>query len=575
MQGLPAVWGGGQVFAFSGLDGWTSAASPMVGHTLADRIGLRLFFDPPVEIWCQAILGEDAARRYPRYEPVFTCVAGDVIAVEVRDPEGRRGRIAWVPLEQDIIAGEAFGGLMPFWSVGGPTPGSPLPPGRHRHRAPQGVVAVVVREDGERRRFAVCHDTMDESMAYIRAEKALQADLGRIVDERVERLASLAVPAALPAELSAMYRKAVWVLRTSLCSAEGRIRRTWAAPNRWPYRWMWTADAAFAAVAMRKVFPEAARASLQSALESQDEDGRTPLYLRPDGGCPEIGHAPCLAWAAGLLCGPENADFAAEVYPRLRKYLLCSTAARSFNRTGLYRWLHGDEVMDNSPRFDAGAEFGAVDLAGLLCIEFEHAAVLAGQAGEAKDAADWLGRRRRLAREVERRLWDESGGCYGDLRADGSLDARPTCAAFAPLAAGICSRSRATRLVRLLKDPRRFGLALPVPSVAADHPAFCTDMWRGPAWPHVNWWIARGLDRYGRRREAEVLRRTTVEAAARGDERTGCLYEFYDSRDRLAPAGLDRKCRLCYAAGCTNITDHARTAAALVLMCDELYGGLP
>ncbi len=572
MQSLPAVWGGDQVFGFSGLDGWTSAASPMVGHTLADRIGLRLYFDPPVEVWCQAILGQDEGRRYPRYEPTFECVAGDVIAVEVRDPEGRRGRVAWAPLEQDIIAGEAFGGLMPFWSVGGPTPGCPLPPGRHRHRTPQGVVAVVVRNEGDRTRFAVCHDTMDESMAYTRAEKALQADLDRIVDERIGRVASLKPPPALPVELSALYRKAVWVLRTNLCSAEGRIRRTWAAPNRWPYRWMWTADAAFAAVAMREHFPEAARASLLAALESQDEEGRTPLYLRPDGGCPDIGHMPCLAWAAHALCVPESGDFAAEVYPRVRKYLSHVASRPTFGETGLYRWLHGDEVMDNSPRFDGGADFGAVDLAGLMCMEFEHAAALAGRLGEAKDAADWQRRRRALAQEVERRLWDEAGGFYGDLRADGSLDAWPTCAAFAPLAAGICSRSRAARLVRLLKDPGAFGLPLPVPSVAADHPAFCTDMWRGPTWPHVNWWIARGLDRYGRRREAAALRQATVAAAARWYERTGCLYEFYDSRDRLAPAGLDRKCRLCYAAGCSNITDHARTAAALLMMCDELYG---
>ncbi|MBU0607688.1 MAG: hypothetical protein KKI08_07355, partial [Armatimonadetes bacterium] len=48
MDAMPNIWGGGQLFAFSGLEGETSWEHPLVGSLLPDRVGLDFHQSPPV-----------------------------------------------------------------------------------------------------------------------------------------------------------------------------------------------------------------------------------------------------------------------------------------------------------------------------------------------------------------------------------------------------------------------------------------------------------------------------------------------------------------------------------------------
>lgn len=567
---VPDRWGSGQLFAFSGMDGPTRAASPMVAHTLGERIGLRLHFDPPIDLWCQATR-HDPLRKYPRLQPYFDVVAGDAIRLHVRLPYGERAEIAFAPISQDAIAGVTHTTL-PLRCSAGTAPGSPLPAGEHAFESTQGVLAVVVQEAGTFVRFAAAHHDRDRAAAVALAQRALSADVSAIVAGRRHGLESISLPSRLPAELARTYRKAVSNLRVNTCTPEGQILHRWTTPDRWPHRWMWLHDSAYHAAGHVCHFPDLAKDMLAAVFDTQDDDGRIALLMRPDGNFPEISQSPILAWATKIVFDATgDRDFLAALYPKLRAYLEYFDRTRAFGQTGLHRWLHSDESMDNNPRFDLGAEFGAVDLSATLANEYETMGALADAQGLAGDADAWRAAHARIAQAINTLLWDEAGGQYGDLTPDGRVIAHSTCVTFLPLLAGIVPPDRARRLHAMLTDPARFWLPVPVPTVAASEPVFYPDMWRGPTWLNMNHLIALGLDRAGFAAEATELRLRTVRTVQRWYEHTGCIYEFYDAYDRIPPYAMDRKSRLCYGQGFANISDYHWSSALFIAMCRQLF----
>ena len=592
MVTVPNTWGPGQLFAFSGMDGPTRAASPMVAHTLGERIGLRVFFEPAIEIWCQAIRGEDPGRRYPRCMPAFEIVTGDAIRAEVTFTDGRRSRIALAPLSQDVFAGYTNAHLAPRWSVG-PSAGQPLESGAYVHRRGDDFAALVVREQGERVWFALAHDGTSAQAAIDKAAGAIGADLDAVIDRRKKWYESIEVPTALPVELAPTYRKAVAIMRVNTYRPEGQIRHRWTTPDRWPHRWMWLHDSAYHAVGHVYHFPDLAKDMLAAVFDTQEEDGRIALLMRPDGNFPGISQSPILAWAvesaarvdrapqasclhvsgpSGGTCAQYDREFLSAVYPKIRAYLEYFRLTRAFHDTGLYRWLHSDESMDNNPRFDHGSDFGAIDLSSTLCREFEAAAAMADALGLADDAAMWCEARQRTADAINARLWDDASGQYGDLMPDGRLVTLSACVTFLPLFAGIVPPDRAAKLRSLLTDPRKFWRTVPVATVAADEPTFYPDMWRGPTWLNMNHLISLGLEQCGFPSEADEIRRRSIDIVHKWCRHTGCIYEFYDCDDRIPPFAIDRKSRIAYGGGFTNVSDYHWSAALFVAMCRKLYG---
>lgn len=569
---VPNIWGPGQLFAYSGMDGPTRAASPMVAHTLGDRIGLKVYFAPPIELWCQGVRGRDANRRYPRCQPRFEIVTGDAIRLSVRFSDGRAGKIAFAPVDQDTIAGYTVDALPPRWSVGKQAR-RPLPPGQYVHRSREGVAVLAVRADGARFRFALAHDEADEVAAMAKADKGLDADVDRLIDTRKAWCEAIELPANLPSKLAATYRKAVCIMRVNTCTPEGQIRHRWTTPDRWPHRWMWLHDSAYHTAGHIHHFPDLARDMLLAIFDTQDEDGRISLVMRPDGNYPKLSQSPLLAWATRLVFErTRDRDFLAEIYPKLKAYVHYFQQTRAFKDTGLHRWLHSDESMDNSPRFDRGSDFAAIDLSCTLCREFEDMAAMAQALGKEGDANAWREAYARTADAINRLLWDESAGQYGDLLPDGSLVTHSTCVTFLPLFAGIVPADRAERLRSLLNDPTKFNRPLPVPTVAADQATFHPDMWRGPTWLNMNHLIAIGLERAGFTAEADHVRRHSIEIVHKWCRHTGCIYEFFDCEDQTPPFAMDRKSRLCYGAGATPVSDFHWSAALFVAMCRQLYG---
>src|SRR5215213_11040041 len=162
----------------------------------------------------------------------------------------------------------------------------------------------------------------------------------------------------------------------------------------------------------------------------------------------------------------------------------------------------------------------------LLCQADKDLAQIARVLGE--DASPLEGRAQKTARAINEKLWDEQHGIYLDFDlASGRLLEVYVTPNFVPLYAGIPDEERARRMVESLQNS---GLGLsdesltPVPSYDRYGFAFLpTQYWRGPVWVNINWFLMRGLERYGYEEQAERLRETIISLC-----RDQGFYEYYD-----------------------------------------------
>jgi len=137
-------------------------------------------------------------------------------------------------------------------------------------------------------------------------------------------------------------------------------------------------------------------------------------------------------------------------------------------------------------------------------------------------------RAERTASAMNGKLWDEQHGIYLDFDlASGQPLQVYVAANFVPLYAGIPDEGQARRMVDSLENTG-FGLSeeslTPVPSYDRYGFAFFpTRYWRGPVWANINWFLTRGLERYGYEGQAKQLRETIVSLC-----RSQGFYEYYD-----------------------------------------------
>jgi neutral trehalase len=237
--------------------------------------------------------------------------------------------------------------------------------------------------------------------------------------------------------------------------------------------------------------------------------------------------------------------------------------------------VRGDESgMDNSPRFDGGVDFAAVDFNAFAAAEAGYLAEIAQALDRSDDASRWREERARLAAAIETRLWCEEDGFYYDRAASGEFARVKTVAGFTPLFAGVASEERAKRLVERLTDPAQFWPPFPVPSTALDEPTFTDDMWRGPTWMNYNFLIIHGLRAYGYTDLAAELAERCLDQVATWYAREGTIFEYYDPMGRTSPRRLHRKGRVPThrSGGIPVITDYNWSAAIFAALATERYG---
>ena len=178
-------------------------------------------------------------------------------------------------------------------------------------------------------------------------------------------------------------------------------------------------------------------------------------------------------------------------------------------------------IRDDCPFLVQDALFNA-----LLCQADRDLAGIARVLGE--DPAPFEKRAERVATAMNEKLWDEEHATYLDFDLVAGRKIQVYVAPnFVPLYAGVPDKERAGRMVDALEGAG-FGLAdesvTPVPSY--DRYGYGFDpvrYWRGPVWININWFLMRGLERYGHDKPAGRLRDTIV-----GLCRDEGFYEYFD-----------------------------------------------
>lgn len=493
-------WHGGQLLAFSALDGVTD---------YQDGLTARTAFGAP----CLEVLLPMRCRiRFPKAAADGNVVTGDCFHLETEPA------VTGVFLDAHHLL------------IEGPCAVSDVD------------LALAVAANGTR--------TLIGSARHYDPAK-IAADLPAVLEDRGRWLRSLRFP-SLPTSLAKRtLTKACSIMKTQVYSPEGRIRHRWTTPDRWPHRQMWLWDSAFHAIGWRHIAPRLAQDAILAVFDMQATNGFVPHMMNPNGAS-QITQPPVLALGAKLVhdVTGDNAWLKA-LYPCLRAYLAWDLKNRDLDGCGLCEWQmdadphcrSGESGMDNSPRFDSATRMAAVDFNSYLSLECEILAKFARDLGFADDAALWRDQHLEINRRIATRLWSEDLGFFVDYDTERQTPSSVLASSgFLPLICGAASRAHAARLAECLSDPTMFGTALSVPSIAArDKGRYAKDMWRGPVWINLNWLIARGFERYGFIKLAEQLRSRTMEAIEDAFAKHGTLFEFYDDRQEIAPPRLLRK----------------------------------
>jgi len=552
MDATPDIWGGGQLFAFSGLEGETSWEHPLVGSLLPDRVGLDFHQSPPVVLEIAPDVPGEIAPEFVLNDAFSLQVGAVPVLVACADRFtiiGRMGDGLSVRLRDAADEIETKGGHF-----------------------------ALMRDGGQ---WALAFDPASAAGARDRAAAALALDVEAVAAERRAFIESVDASGLVPPADARTYRKAASVLKVNVMSPEGSIGRRWTTPDRWPHRHMWLWDSAFHSLGWLHLDTQMAEDTLEAMVEAAYPDGMIPLCSAPTPHPYNTSQPPLLAWAVWEVHqATGDVDFPVRLYEGLAGYIRWFQQHRDRNGNGLYEWWKdeentlchcGESGLDNSPRFDERGIDDHVDLNCMMVREMEVLARIAAMAGRGNEAEQWQEQAATLAGLINERMWDEGTGFYYDLRADGALLPLKTVVGFLPLWAGVASEEHAARLREHLLDPREFACPFPVPTVALDEQSFSDDMWRGPTWINTNFLIIQGLRRYGFAAEADDLRARTLGEIQRWYEATGAIYEYYDNFAQTEPGLLHRKGGVGSAGGygVGTIRDYGWSAALYVALARE------
>ncbi len=535
---LPNVFGEGILFAASGFDAPAKWSQPFVAVSIAGP-GLHFHLDKDTKLIVRMTRQEAEALKW-------RLAVNDVLAAEHEgDPLGL------------VIA---FSG--PNLVVGR------VPPGARIAQEGGGYTCALLREaQGDRTQFAFAYEPLGGRAAADAASVGLSASLKTIVENRIAEVRRFPVPPKTMPRVARALLKAYTVMQANTYAAEEPLRTRWTTPSRWPHRDMFLRGSALHSVGLVHLDPAVAKEALLSVFPFQTSEGMIPHRIGLESTSDHT-HPPLVAWAASHV-HPHNPgrdrEFVTQSFKAADKHVTWILKNRRLGSEWLFAWQSGEEAgADNSPRFDEGADFAAVDFACYLANECRMLQRMAQQLGYRETARKWDRTAEAIESATRDHLWDEDRGFFFDRKGPGGewVDVW-THAGFLPLWAGIATRTQAAQIVRHLRNQDKFWTAMPVPSVAHDDPTFKKDMWRGPTWVDVNYLIIQGLRRYGYKKDAEDLRQRTLYGVIQWYERTGALWEFYDSDGRVPPAGLDRKGRLATGSGLPVVSDYHPTAAAL------------
>ena len=522
---IPNKWGQGQLFAFSALDGDSFFTDDFTGTLSGDKIGVIFHTKKR-----RTIFFSDMKDLSPK----FRCVASDIILIDTS-----AGECGMIFAERHLVAGKTASECGAFVSVDG----------EHEitrkgdieiHNTFDGEYTAIIRKNN---RFAFAFGKSEKCVIEL-CEKTLSYD----IDESEKQ--KLSIYENKDIKYPALFSKCISTMKTQLYSPEGKIRRIWSTPDRLPHRNMWLWDSVFHAAGHRHLDTKVAENLILALFDVQTNNGFIPHMANPDE-ISGITQPPVIAWGAYLIYEKSgNKEFLKTVLKNNKAFLLWCNKNRRKSEKELYSWHTNPELnnrcdesgMDNSPRFDTESDLFAIDFSCYMANEARFMKKIADELGDEENSDFFDNWHKKIKSDINSILWCEEDGFYYDYDINNKcLRKVQSVSAFLPVFSGVCEEKQCSELVEHLENPDEFGTEFPVPSISKKDEHFGTDMWRGPVWINYNYMILKGLEEYGYTHQANRIKEKTLSVINEWYERTGTIYEFYDSENRIPPSCFNRK----------------------------------
>jgi glycogen debranching enzyme len=210
---------------------------------------------------------------------------------------------------------------------------------------------------------------------------------------------------------------------------------------------------------------------------------------------------------------------------------------RVWNNTGLVEWIHSlydryvaEGLRGNDHAMIAADLFSDEDV--LVNTIYAEGLETLARLCKGSEAMDFASEAEAVRLALVSKCWDAERGLFWDLAGleERSLQVN-TISCLIPIILPDLDRRIVDRLVNdHLLNEREYWLPFPVPSVAADEPAFDPEephgfIWRGPTWVNTNWFVARGLRIHGYPDIADTIVSKTVELVRQSGFRE-CYHPF-------------------------------------------------
>ncbi len=530
---LHNIWGYGQLFGYSAIDGPNRYYNDFIGTLTRDKIGVRF----ELENWVKV--------KFPvRGEIQFTAITGDMIDATVNGAPffmtflDNDTLVGYSPVLPRLI-GEKKLVYKKSWNVDVWISG-------------KDAFGVMIKETVKGYQFCI-HHSFSFAEARSGANRYIEADVDALKKQRYAYYENM--PACRDEKYTGMYYKALSVNKVNVRSAEGQIPCTWTTPDRVPHRHMWLWDSVFHALAMVNYNPEIAKSAIDAVLSQMREDGFMPHMMNPTDSS-DVTQPQVLAWGVWELYKKTgDKEYLKKHADKLEKYLAWDNANRDNNGNGLLEWLTepgeilckcGESGQDDSPRFDGDEELDAIDFSVFASQDARYLSKIFREIGDFVRAEKWEKISKDFAEKINEILWCEEDGVYYDRGVEGTFSKILTPTSFFPMMAGIASKEQAEKLVEKLTDRKLLWRPAPVPTVAKNHPTYAPSMWRGGVWLNLNYFVVIALKKYGYEELAETLRFKTLEMVKKWYEKTGTIFEFYDPENKIVPYLCQRKEKCAY-----------------------------
>lgn len=522
----PDIYGYGQVFAFSALDGESKYQNDFAGTLTAKPVGIRFELSTPRTLFFDCNIKKAVT------------ISSDIINIEAE-----QGSILTVYKDRHCVVG--YSPVLPTVKGGFCLK---IKNNTYVSFSLKNIVVLAVEESSKGYKFSLCYGISLKN-TLSNAKAALTADADAIKAERKTYYEKLPGLKNAPDNFNRLLCKAASVMKANVYSPEGNFPCRWTTPDRVPHRNLWLWDSVFHAIGWSYIDPRLAEDAILAVMSTQTENGFIP-HMASYNSISKITQPPIIAWGIlELYNRSKNIDFVKTCAVRVANFLKWIMASRDINKNGLPEWrvtshknCRSDECgMDNSPRFDNAQIMDAIDFSSFYANDSRCLSKLFEILGDKTNADYWQNQYVEISAKINELLWSEEDDIYYDRHFDGKLNKVAAVSSFLPLFAGVATPAQAKKLHATITDPTRFWTEFPLPSIAIDNPAYNGDMWRGGVWINYNFMIAKGLREYGYFETADEILNKTLSSLSGWYKKTGGLCEFYDAHNIVASANMPRK----------------------------------